>query len=168
MKSARRSTIAQWLLGLSLALFIIGFFAPLITVKKFLFFTDRISLFSGLVHLFQERHYGLFGIIVTFSVLLPLVKIGVLYSVCTRAAWTSPNVRTILHWLALVGKWAMLDVFIVALLVIVSRVQGLADVEVHYGLYVFAASVMLLNFTAFRLDALMQRLTHGRDGFCPE
>ncbi len=164
MKSARHNAIAQWLLSLSLALFIIGFFAPLITVKRFLFFTNRISLFSGLVHLFQERHYGLFGIIVTFSVLLPLVKIGVLYSVCTKTARASPKVRTTLHWLALVGKWAMLDVFIVALLVVVSRVRGLADVEVHYGLYVFAASVMLLNLTAFRLDALVQCLTHGRHG----
>ena len=156
MKSVRRSTITPWLLGLSLALFIIGFFAPLITVKKFLFFTNRISLFSGLVQLFQEQRYGLFSIIVTFSVILPLVKIGVLYGVCTKASWSSPNVRTTLHWLVLVGKWAMLDVFIVALLVVVSRVRGLADVEVHYGLYVFATSVILLNLTAFRLEALVQ------------
>ncbi len=164
MKSARHNAIAQWLLSLSLALFIIGFFAPLITVKRFLFFTNRISLFSGLVHLFQERRYGLFGIIMAFSVLLPLVKIGVLYSVCRGAVWTRPNVRTTLHWLALVGKWAMLDVFIVALLVVIIRVRGLADVEVHYGLYVFAASVMLLNLTAFRLDALVQRLARDRHG----
>ena len=158
MKTAHSSTVAQWLLGLSLVLFIIGSFAPLMTVKKFLIFTDHISLFSGLVRLFQERHYGLFGIILTFSVLLPLVKIAVLYSVCTRAVWTSPNVRTTLHWLALVGKWAMLDVFIVALLVVVSRIRGFAEVEVQYGLYVFAASVVLLNLTAFYLDALVQRL----------
>lgn len=157
MKLVRHSTIALWLLGLSLALFIIGFFAPLITVKKFLFFTNRLSLFSGLVQLFQEQRYGLFSIIVTFSVILPLVKIGVLYSVCTRALWASPNVRTTLHWLALAGKWAMLDVFIVALLVVVSRVRGLADVEVHYGLYLFAASVLLLNLIAFCLDALVQQ-----------
>ena len=164
MKSVRHSTIAQWLLVLSLGLFIIGFFVPLITVKKFLFFTNRISLYSGLVQLFQEQRYGLFGIIVTFSVLLPLVKIGVLYGVCTKTAWASPKIRATLHWLTLVGKWAMLDVFIVALLVVVSRVRGLVDVEVHYGLYVFATSVMLLNLIAFRLDALVQRLTHGRQG----
>jgi paraquat-inducible protein A len=161
MKSISRSTTAKWLLVLSFALFVIGFFAPLITVKKFLFFTNRISLFSGLVQLLQEQHYGLFSIIVTFSVLLPLIKIGVLYSVCTRAVWASPKIRATLHWMALVGKWAMLDVFIVALLVVVTKVRGLADVEVHYGLYVFAASVMLLNLTAFRLDVLVQRLNSG-------
>ena len=163
MKWARHNTITQGLLILSLVLFIIGFFSPLITVKKLLFFNNRISLFSGLMQLFQEQRYWLFSIIVTFSVLLPLVKIGVLYTACTKSAWANPRVRVTLHWLALAGKWAMLDVFIVALLVVVSRVQGLADVEVHYGLYVFATSVMLLNLTAFRLDTITQPLAYRHD-----
>jgi hypothetical protein len=100
------------------------------------------------------------GFVVASHLPVPLDPQG-LVALNVLSSWASPKVRTTLHWLALVGKWAMLDVFIVALLVVVSRVRGLADVEVHYGLYVFAASVIILNFTAFRLDALVQRLRIG-------
>jgi paraquat-inducible protein A len=37
----------------------------------------------------------------------------------------------------------MLDVFVVATLVVSVKLGSLAQVEVHYGLYAFAASVLL-------------------------
>ena len=42
------------------------------------------------------------------------------------------------------GKWSMLDVFVVAILVVVVKLGAIADVEKHIGLYAYAASAILI------------------------
>jgi paraquat-inducible protein A len=52
------------------------------------------------------------------------------------------------------GRWAMLDVMVVAVLIVASKLSVLASVEVHVGLYVFGLSVilvMLLTQSAIKL-----------------
>ena len=48
------------------------------------------------------------------------------------------------HWLSVLGKWSMLDVFVVAVLIASVKLGSIASIEIHYGLYVFAASVILM------------------------
>jgi len=109
------------------------------------------------VRLFQEGEYALFGIILVFSVVFPMLKIGLLFVVCQTTRWTQTRMRTLLHWVSVTGRWSMLDVFIVALLVVIGKVRGLSEVHVHYGLYVFAAAVILIHITAFRLETMVQQ-----------
>jgi hypothetical protein len=52
--------------------------------------------------------------------------------------WADGNNMTfhshrLLHWLALCGKWSMVDVFLVAILLAVGTLRGIAAVEVHCG-----------------------------------
>jgi len=42
-----------------------------------------------------------------------------------------------------VSKWAMLDVFVVALFVASIKLKVFASAETHYGLYLFVAAVLL-------------------------
>jgi len=46
------------------------------------------------------------------------------------------------------GKWSMLDVFIVAILVVSVKLGAIASVEMRYGLYAFATAVVLKMYTA--------------------
>ncbi len=50
----------------------------------------------------------------------------------------------------------MLDVFVVALLVVTIKLGILADVEVHAGVYFFAAAVL----ASMAASLLMSRLVH--------
>jgi len=108
---------AQWPLGVALLLLILGTLAPMITLKKLFIFEEPFSLLAGLVRLFQEGEYALFGIILVFSVVFPLLKICLLLVLCQTMRWTQTRMRTLLHWVSVTGRWSMLDVFIVALLV---------------------------------------------------
>lgn len=159
MPPTPRTRGVRVLLGLSFVLFVIGVVAPVMTLKKFVFFEDRLSIVSGLLRLIQEGQYLLFGIVFTFSIAFPFLKMVLLYRACQRQAWSKPGLRKTLHWLSVFGKWSMLDVFIVALFVVMGRFRGIAEVEVHYGLYVFATAVIVLHITAFWLDRRVQRLT---------
>jgi paraquat-inducible protein A len=45
--------------------------------------------------------------------------------------------------LSVYGKWSMLDVFVVALLVVSVKLGAMAEARVEIGIYAFAASVIL-------------------------
>jgi paraquat-inducible protein A len=92
-----------------------------------------------------------------FSVVLPILKLGVLYRLVSRNEAMQDRGRQLLHWMHLYGKWSMLDVFVVAVLVVAVKLGAIVDVEMRYGLYAFAASVLLTMFITARVVTLAGR-----------
>jgi len=131
------------LLALSLGLLVLGMFAPLLTLEKFFVFSSRVSLYSGLWDLASAGQWPLFAVILGFSVLLPLAKLGLLFRVWNLEPADSARHHRHVRWIAYYGKWSMLDVFVVATLVASVKLGSIAQVRVEYGIYAFAASVLL-------------------------
>ncbi len=52
----------------------------------------------------------------------------------------------------------MLDVFVVAILVVTVKLGAVANVEMHYGLYFFAAAVLLTMFITARIVKITDTL----------
>lgn len=130
------------LLG-ALLLLLYGLQAPILTLEKFYFFSNTVSLLSALQQLAVEAEWGLFVLIGTFSVLFPLLKIALLMLVWNLDPAQGERHRRHLDWLATYSKWSMLDVFVVALLVVSVKLGSLAEARVEAGIYAFAASVIL-------------------------
>jgi paraquat-inducible protein A len=137
-----------WISPLALA---IGIFAPVMTFKKLIFYKSTFSIHSGLVTLFEEGEYILFLIIFVFTILFPVTKIILLFLIHYQRSWSQENRKKVLHSLSLVSKWSMLDVFIVAMLVVIVRLGITGRVEVQWGIYVFAAAVILSTLATLRL-----------------
>ncbi len=78
-----------------------------------------------------------------FSVVFPAVKLLLLFLIWNLEDTQSMRHRRNLKWLATYSKWSMLDVFVVALLVVTVKLGALAQAKVEFGLYAFAASVIL-------------------------
>ena len=135
----------------ALVLFVIGIFAPILTFKKLFIFSNRVSIISGLFQLLTEGHPILFGIILVFSIVLPLLKLAVLFRVWNGRVHNRRKHERLLHWIGQYGKWSMLDVFVAAMLIVTVRLGAIADVRVHYGLYAFAASVVLTMLATSKL-----------------
>lgn len=129
--------------------FIAGIFLPMLTLKKFLLFSSELSIVSGLIELIDEGHWILFLIVGVFSIVLPIVKIGLLTKIlaCNFHGAMGAHQKTQEKALLLMhrcGRWAMLDVFIVAVLFMSIKLGAIASVEIHMGLYMFAAGVLLI------------------------
>ena len=122
------------------------------TFKKLIFYKNTFSIHSGLVTLFEEGELILFLIIFVFTILFPVVKIVLLFLIQYRRSWSQENRKKVLHYLSLVSKWSMLDVFIVAMLVVIVRLGITGRVEVRWGIYVFAAAVILSTLATQRLS----------------
>lgn len=128
------------LLAATLA-FGIGILAPLLTLTKMMFVQNTFSIVSGIWQLYLENEYLLFVILVLFTLVLPVVKLVLLFY-----AWNRPRTAHVrsLRWMDWLGKWSMLDVFVVAILIMSVKLGPLATTDLHYGLYLFSGSVVMI------------------------
>lgn len=93
----------------------------------------------------------LFFIITVFSIILPIFKIIFLANLVYSSATTNAKTTKTLDLVHRFGRWSMLDVFVVAVLVVTVKLGAIADVEKHIGLYFYAASAILLMFITSRV-----------------
>ena len=138
-----RGMAVNLLLLVALGLLFYGLQAPILTLEKFYFFSNTVSLLSALQQLAQEGEWGLFALVGVFSVVFPVLKNLLLLLVWNFDPSKGERHRRHLHWLATYSKWSMLDVFVVALLVVSVKLGSLAEARVEEGIYAFAASVIL-------------------------
>jgi paraquat-inducible protein A len=141
----------------SAILFAIGIFAPSFTmipklgngyfewlVRRFVssdLEPRSFSLVGGIVHLFRDGDFFIGSVILLFSIIFPAAKLAAL-ALSFRAHQGSAERH--LGILEQLGKWSMLDVFVIAALVICFKgFPGGSHVEVQWGIYIFAASVVL-------------------------
>lgn len=125
---------------LSGGLFLIGIWLPMLHVTQLFVFHDDVSILSGLLELIRHGEIFLFLIIALFSVVFPLAKLIWLYIV--GRVGTSPKTYKVTKWLEALGRWSMLDVFVVAQLVVLVKMGKVADVQLGVGLYCFVISII--------------------------
>ncbi|GAB3016550.1 paraquat-inducible protein A [Bowmanella dokdonensis] len=109
--------------------------------------SNETTIFGGVVNLYQSGMVGLAVLVFTVSILVPLIKIIVLLYLtllANRYALFSEKVHhKILRFVDAIGPWSMLDVFLVAILVSLVKLQDLARVEPEVGIVAFAGVVVL-------------------------
>lgn len=137
---------ARWLrvlLLFSSLLFVVGILLPMITISKFVIVQNSFSIVSGVYQMLKEGQIVLFIVVAGFSIILPLLKINILFRILSNAS-RGPKIQHYLHLMHEYGRWAMLDVMVVAVLIVTVKLGAIASVEVHLGLFVFGASVLLM------------------------
>ena len=93
-----------------------------------------------------------------FSILLPLLKLAVLWKLLSTRHREAADMHSLLRLMHDYGKWSMLDVFVVAVLVVAVKMGALVQVEMRYGLYAFAAAALLIMYVTARVVRLTDRL----------
>ncbi len=139
-----KARILRWLLILATALFMFGIFLPMITVSKFIIVTNSFSVVSGSIELLRNGQVLLFVLVAGFSIALPIMKIRVLFKLFSTTTTENPKIKRYLHLMHEYGRWAMLDVMVVAVLIVTVKLGAIASIKVHFGLLVFGASVFLI------------------------
>ena len=142
MHRSTRKTLFITTVCISIVIYAVSLFSPLITVHKLLFFDETISLISVLITLVHEEEIFLLLIIFVFTIILPVLKFTLLL-VSGFVPGVNQSHKIIFTILEEVSKWAMLDVFVIALLVVIVKIGMLSSTYTHYGLYLFALSVLL-------------------------
>lgn len=157
----KKDILVKLLLVMSSILLLVGIFSPMLTLTKFVWLENRFSLFSGTLQLFYDGQYLLFVIIFLFSIALPVAKIVLLFRFWHDDSSTRLQIERFMSWLSHYGKWSMLDVFVVALLLVIVKLGVLATVEVHYGIYTYAIAGLLIMATTAIINHIAEQELKG-------
>jgi len=133
----------------------VGIWSPMLTLTKLVLVHNTFSVVSGIWQFYLQQDYPLFVLLVLFTLVLPVVKLSLLFY-----SWNRPRSahRRLLRWMDALGKWSMLDVFVVAIFVTSVKLGPLATTELHYGLYLFAASVVMIMLASHVVYRKVRRL----------
>jgi len=114
------------------------------------------TIWDGIVKLVDYNEWMVAVIVFLASMVVPLIKLAGLFSlvVTARMGWGRRlRSRTQLYKLIdAIGPWAMLDVFLLAILVSLVQLSGWARVLPGPGLLAFTAVVVLTMFASAAFD----------------
>jgi paraquat-inducible protein A len=106
--------------------------------------TDTYSLVGGIRQLAADGQWFLAAIIFLFSLVFPIAKL-LLILVATSSLLKIPDkTRYLLHDMAThTAKYSMLDVFVIAVLVVVIKLGKSTEVHIQSGTVLFCAAIFL-------------------------
>ena len=127
-----------------------------ITFTSALGSTSADTIISGIIYFITSGVWPIALIIFVASVFVPLAKLStlimLLLSVQFRWRWR-PRYRTYLYRLTeIVGRWSMVDVYVVTILVALVKLGAVASIDAGPGAAYFAAVVILTMFAAESFD----------------
>jgi paraquat-inducible protein A len=118
-----------------------------ITVTRSIFGIQHDTIISGVVYLWGSGSWAIALIVFVASVAVPLLKLFslTLLVVSVQRHWRwDPLQRTRLYrLLETIGRWSMLDIYVVTVLVALVQVPSLAAIAPGSGVLAFAAVVVL-------------------------
>ena len=117
---------------------------PLLRIEQ-LGHSSTDSLLTGLVSMLSQGHWLVAGVVLLFSILLPPLKLLTLWVLTGGVAQHGSHRRRALlyHAVELLGRWGMLDVMLVAVLVAMVKLGDLVHIHPGPGLWAFTIMVLL-------------------------
>ncbi|HXY05522.1 MAG TPA: paraquat-inducible protein A [Burkholderiaceae bacterium] len=152
----RESVARTWALVIAAAiLYIPANVLPVMNTSS-LFGFERDTILSGVVYLWTSGDWPLAVLVFFASITVPVLKLialtMLLISVQRRSTW-QPQQRTKLYRLVeFVGRWSMLDIYVVTLMAALVQLQTLASITAGPGAVAFGAVVVLTMFAALAFD----------------
>ncbi len=149
---ARKRFLLLSLISLSIIALITGWFAPILEITAYqdipllgntIFQYESKSIVTTLMKMFENQQYGIAGIILLFTVITPIIKTLLLLTISFQEKLHLSSKR--IGFLSNIGKWSMLDVFVVAIVVTYfsMKASGQTDANLQIGVYYFSIYVIL-------------------------
>lgn len=114
------------------------------------------TILEGVMLFLEEGSYFVAFVIFTASVLIPLLKMLAIawlcYSVQYRKKIKANELTKLYHVVEFIGKWSMIDVFVVAVLVALVQLSGLMTIEPGLAIRAFTIVVILTMISAHQFD----------------
>ncbi len=114
------------------------------------------TILGGVQELIEYRMWPLAALVFTASVMVPMLKLaGLLYMLISTRMHSGARLRDrtrLYRIVEIIGRWSMIDVFMVSILVALVRMGLLASVTPGLGGVFFAAVVILTMLASFSFD----------------
>lgn len=114
------------------------------------------TILSGVIYFIHSGSWPIALIIFIASVFVPLLKLAILIllllSVQLRWNWRPVDLTRLYHLTEAIGRWSMLDIFVITILVALVHLGALANIAAGMGALFFALVVVITMFAAESFD----------------
>lgn len=118
--------------------------------------TAENTILDGCVRLWRHEDYVISIIVFLASIFIPLLKLLGLFFLVVTTARKSPSGQLrrtrVYQFIESIGRWAMLDVFVLAVLVSLVKLRGLATIIPGEGLLAFTGVVVFTLLASASFD----------------
>ena len=147
---------AYWLMGV--ICYVTANAYPMLRTQT-LFVKEESTIIGGAVELAEYGSWGIAFIILFASVVIPLAKFWAIaflaISVKTRTAASSHSRQLMYEIVEYIGRWSMIDIFVVAILSSLVQLRTLASITPGTASFFFALSVIFTMLSAQAFDSRM-------------
>ena len=127
-----------------------------VMITSTLFDTHQDTILSGIIFFWVSGDWGLAAVVFIASFLVPLLKLASLFilviSAQRQSFWRQLERAKLYRLVEIIGRWSMLDVFVVSLLVGLVQIQGFAQITAGVGIVAFGAVVVLTMLASLSFD----------------
>lgn len=142
---------APLMLILSVTLNVVALCIPFMDVRRGLR-THPYSLWASIEILWESRLFVLAMVVVAFSVLFPFVKLCVMGLILLGGVPVDSE-RRLLAFVERYGKWSMLDVFLICIMLALANDQFWIDAKPRAGLLCFTLAIVASMLTSRQMLA---------------
>ncbi len=150
------SIARTWALVLAAIIFYIPANVLPITIVISLGKAQSDTIMSGVIYFITTGMWPIALVIFLASVFVPLLKllilIFLLISVQRKSNWRQQDRTRLYRITEIIGRWSMVDIFVVTILVALVHLGGLATIHAGPGAIFFGAVVVTTIFAAMSFD----------------
>lgn len=121
------------------------------------------TIMSGVIYFWHTGDYFVASVIFTASIFIPMLKLVILAILLIavhlqsskRLNFSPENCATMYRIVEFVGRWSMIDVFVVAMLAALIQIHSIATILAGPGAVAFGAVVVLTMLASLSFDPRM-------------
>jgi len=114
------------------------------------------TILSGIIYLWSTGSWFIAVVVFVASILVPLTKLAalmlLLITVQRRSTWRPLLRGQMYRVIEFIGRWSMLDIYVLTLLVALVQMKTLANIKAGPGALAFGAMVVVTMFAAMSFD----------------
>ena len=145
-----------WALVLAAFIFYIPANVLPITTVTSLGIAQSDTIMSGVLYFIKTGMWPIALVIFVASIFVPLIKLLILgfllITVQRKSSWRQKDRTRLYRITEVVGRWSMVDIFVVTILVALVKLGALASIQAQAGAVFFCAVVIITLFAAMSFD----------------
>ena len=114
------------------------------------------TIMSGVIYFIKTGMWPIALVIFVASVFVPLAKLLILtfllITVQRKSSWRQKDRTRLYRITEVIGRWSMVDIFVVTILVALVNLGALASIHARPGAIFFCAVVIITMFAAMSFD----------------
>ncbi len=133
--------------------YIPAIFLPLLTLHT-MGMSQSGSIFDAFLSFYNQKYYIVATLVFITSVFFPLLNLSLLFSVSLQLKFRrySQSLPFLFRAARHLDEWGMPDVYLIALLVTIVKISGIATIDYNIGFFCFIFLVLMARASTSALD----------------